>query len=302
MGDTRRVPVKHIAGGMIGYNYMDYTSKLAFAVNELKYWCACPCMLAYYCMGNTLDLLRKSPIYRHKVKQLFKQAEAVRDIWMYCLAHPDPIRQIRLFRMSDLSYEWRQRYRDGVTDEDYIIFWSGQGAHAYQRLTPLINAMQWKLRRHMDAHNVKYGDVIASAMLTDILLGSATTVYNMQSAYLNTQMPPTSQTIQSMCSTLSMQRLATAWHKAVDSMNVPEFTKRELDDITLTINQIDEKISDGVFVCEVTMANIKDYGTEIFRTKKVVNELLKECREKLKLNKEYNKELQLMKLRNNGKE
>lgn len=292
--DTRRIRI-HYLTDMTNLSRQQYNQSLSHAANDLKYWMSAPTTVAWYMIGIALDLVRGASFYKYSAKRLFLTAEKERDRWMYSLAHPDPMTQLRLFHLDDQDPQWRSRYRADLTDEDYIEFWQGQGAHVYGKIRPIINSLTWKYRRHLDEHHVADAEAIATAMTTDMMLASAAAAYDNLTFALQKTLPPTKPDLRQMFSTLSMQRVLDAWHKAVMTLvkGVPEFTQMELDNISLSTKQINDRLDDPVLICEVTRDNIRDYDRDIFSSKAVVKELVRDATAKIRENKIAERERKL---------
>ena len=128
---------------------------------------------AYAACLEAIDHVRGHQNYRHAVKRAFNDALDEFKAYEHRLIYAE---HNRLFRLDDLTPEYRKRYGN-ITDREYYEFWCATGASAYTQKHQWVTNLWNKFRLSLIGHKVPGEDIVAWPMAADACLLLAVAVH-----------------------------------------------------------------------------------------------------------------------------
>lgn len=148
--------------------------RMGAAASVVKLVCGCANNAAWMVVSEAMDHLKKSPRYRHQVKQAFKLATLELHRYETNLLTASTN---RMFHLADMGESTRRKYGD-ISDREYYDFWKAIGSAAYTRTYPHITSLQNKYRLSLQHHGVRDADLVAWTMTAQAAIDLAIKLYD----------------------------------------------------------------------------------------------------------------------------
>ncbi len=211
------------------------------------------------------DHARKHPNYRHKVKHAFKAAMAAFTAYEHRLLYAD---RNRLFRLSDLTPEFRKRYGD-ITDREYYDYWAATGATAYATKRVWATNIQNKFRLSLLSHGVPHPDLVAWPMTASACLLLAEAIFDNAVDVCVHDFEVPKALLQAIFGQLNVHDITKRWDAAV-SLLEPMTDTYHLDaheqrNIQLGLDDLQEQWTSVATLTDALAETTEAYG-EVFRT------------------------------------
>lgn len=228
------------------------------------------------------DHVKRHPLYRHRVKQLFRAA-LIDEYKSYHRRLMDPRPGApRFFDVSAMLPSARKKY-GAMTDQQYFEFWEGTGALPYQKSQPLVRSLWNKFRLSMEARGVVDADLVAWGCVGATVLELAVTVWqcSLRSVHEALEGRRTLKYLEGFFAPLSISRISAAWQVALTALS-PEASSLDLDaneerNVALGVKQLQDLWKSPDLPFDATIQAVEDFTDDIFATKgqakKVVLEL-----------------------------
>ena len=235
---------------------------------------------AYAACLEAIDHVRMHRNYRHTVKRAFKDALDEFKAYEHRLIYSE---QNRLFRLNDLTPEYRKRYGD-ITDREYYEFWCATGASAYQQKHPWVMNLWNKFRLSLIAHKIPNEDIVAWPMAADACLLLAVAVHENWIKVGTAEYGIPDILMKEVFGQLSLEEVEKKWAKAL-SMFEPltdgyELTSLEQKNIQMGLDQLQEEWTSMATIRGGLNEAIEAYD-EVFRTRGEQKKALRQVAEML---------------------
>lgn len=221
---------------------------------------------AYSACLEAIDHVRAHKNYRHQVKRAFKDAIDEFKAYEHRLIYAE---QNRLFKLDDLTPEYRKRYGN-ITDREYYEFWCATGASAYTQKRPWVMNLWNKFRLSLISHKVPNEGIVAWPMAADACLLLAVAVYENWLRVGVEEYGIPDILMKEIFGQLSLGTVEKKWSKAL-SMLEPltdgyELTSLEQKNIQMGVDQLQDEWTSLATIRGGLNEAIEAYD-EVFRTK-----------------------------------
>lgn len=224
------------------------------------------------------DVIRKSPRYKHQIKQAFKavfeEHKAYESRLLYATTN-------RFFCVADMTPQTRKKFGADFTDQQYFEFWKGIGGPAYNKTRPLVTSLWNKYRKSLVAHGQKEADASAWAFTAVAALRLAQTMYDRIIENCPKDYGLDRRIAVHVFSQFSMKRVLDAWVKATTMFAATAFYPLEPSEdrnIQLGLEQLVQAWLDTDTLFDSTISTIPDFD-DIFRTKGEMKKAMREIAE-----------------------
>lgn len=239
---------------------------IAEAAGQVKLLCGAANNAAYYVMMDALDIVKKHPAYKHKVKKFFTLAKAAWDEYERNLLYSEGL---RFFSLQDMTPETRKKYGD-ITDKEYYEYWQAAGGQMYADTRPLVSSLANKYRLSLQQHDIQHADIVGWAMAAQAALELCCSIWRHTINTMSAQQGVPLATMERVFVPFRLRRISEAWFRAMDAM-APGVKGYELDkvesrNIELGLDQLCEAWSDIKAILKSLSDATEDYE-EVFRTK-----------------------------------
>lgn len=240
--------------------------KMGAAASVVKLICGCSNNAAWMVVSEAMDRLKKSPRYKHQVKQAFKQATSELHTYETNLITATTN---RMFHLADMSEETRRKYGN-ISDREYYDFWKSIGTQAYLRTKPLITSLQNKYRISLEYHQVRDADLVAWVMTAQASIDLAIRLYEkaLQECINGYQLPKPA--LEFVFGQFNLQKVSKVWMKAMLVLS-PDSSDYELEEvekrnIEVGLEQLCEAWVQPSLLYSSTRDTVEEYD-EVFATK-----------------------------------
>jgi len=224
------------------------------------------------------DNIRKSPRYKHQIKQAFKavlqEHKAYEDRLLYATTN-------RFFCVADMTENTRKKFGKDFTDQQYFEFWKGIGGPAFNRTRPLVTSLWNKYRKSLLAHGQKEADASAWAFTAIAALRMSDTLHSRFIEKCPDDYGINSRIAHTIFDQFSMKRVLDAWVKATKMFASTAFYPLEPGEdrnISLGLEQLVQAWLDTDTLYDSTQETIPDFD-DIFRTKGEMKKAMREIAE-----------------------
>lgn len=275
--------VKHKAVNYIqnpaGYNLEQLQHVLSDVAGHFKSVTGVSNNAAWLMCLDALDVLKKHPNYKGRVKYEFKRVyEAYRKYEHKLLYATAP----RFFHVEDFTEETMKRYKEGLTDREYYDFWCSLADATYQRTRKgIVTVLMHKYKKSLDAHNVPHSDILQYALLAQACLVLSVKVYAslVRQASKVFQLPP--EGIKAVFDPFCMKDISNAWYRAINMLE-PKTEEYSLEpseerNIQLGLIQLEEEWASYENFYNSAIESVKEYD-EVFKSSKEQKKAVKEIK------------------------
>lgn len=221
---------------------------------------------AYSACLEAIDHVRTHKNYRHQVKRAFKDALDEFKAYEHRLIYAE---QNRLFKLDDLSPEYRKRYGD-ITDREYYEFWCATGASAYTQRHQWVVNLWNKFRLSLIGHKVPCEDIVAWPMAADACLLLAVAVHENWTRVGVEDYGIPEILMKEIFGQLSLGTVEKKWAKALTMLEPLtdgyELTGTEQKNIQMGVDQLQDEWTSLATIRGGLNEAIESYD-EVFRTK-----------------------------------
>lgn len=247
------------------WNQEELTERVARASSLIKTMAGIGNNAAWAACLEALDHVQKHPAYRHRIKAMFKAAADAFRQYEHRLIYAETD---RLFRLDDLTPEYRKRYGD-ITDREYFDFWAATGATTYSEKRQWVMNLWNKYRVSLMRHKMKHECEVAWAMTGEACLRLAEAVVenSIKTCALDYEVPEA--LLHAIFDQLSVKAVADRWEQAVYMLTGKDY-QYELEDyeqknIQLGLDQLMEEWT-SVATLTLSLYETTEAYDDVFRT------------------------------------
>lgn len=260
------------------FTRQELASRLSKASSAVKTVCGVGNNAAILFMLESHDEIKKTPLYRHKVKYAFKEAITAMNDYRKHLRSAS-MNGNRFFCLEDMSPEVRDKYGN-ITNEEYFDYWESVGSFAYQKIKPHCLCLMHKYKSYLEDIGVQHAREKSFAFVTDVLLNIAESMYNDVIEQIAIEYSFDSKNISRFFHKFCISDLKQKWRKAWvvfdpdASLDIPEDKFRNIE---LSIEQIVDALRNQDTIYDSIIDATQGYD-DIFRTKKQHKDAIREIR------------------------
>lgn len=222
------------------------------------------------------DQVKKHPKYRHAVKKAFKDMLKVHKDYELGIKY----NKHNLFCVKDMDESVRVKYKEDLTDADYLELWEGLGGAAYMESKPLITALHHKFKKSYENHGAKYPDILAHAMVGYTVLFLASSIYDQFLEICQEECNVPIKVANVVYNCLSMKNVSDAWTKAMRLLDNTEYhlDEGETRNVELGVQQLQKLWCDHRLLARSLRKAADDFD-DVFRNKKMLRKVHAEINE-----------------------
>ena len=234
------------------------------------------CNNAAWCISlDAYDELKKLPNWKKKVKGGKTVAECFKRVFKEFHNYESGLvydTKYGLFDINSFPDEAKRKYGDHVTNRDLYDQWASIGATTYDRMRPLVTALQNKFRIGLEHVGYKKNvEIIAWALTTYNCIKAAVDIYaaTVRAAAIACRL--SEDKLYMAFKMFSLEDVMKLWGDACDAafpgVSVKKFSDFDKRNMSMTLEQIGRSWSEGSQIFGDMKRNIIQTGGDIFRTK-----------------------------------
>lgn len=256
------------------------------ASGEMKMIFGCVNNMVLLHMAEVIYMVRTSPRYNQEVRHEFLRV--IKDIKDYNRNLLYGSRE--WFSVKKMPENTRRIYGD-ITDSEYYDYWASLGGPTLTRCKDEINVLQNKFKLSMESHNISDVKLMSNLMVVQSLLNAAEAVYGTTiNSFIQTYSDYLKKyhidrmMVNTIWRDFSLSRIAKSWERAMLTLSIKgekwQITEDEERNITLTIDQLCEKLNDAATYYQATMQTTEDFA-EVFKSKGMQKKALREIAQRM---------------------
>lgn len=204
--------------------------------------------VAMISVGNSLDRVKKSRYFRHRIKSAWREVEKVRMQYRSALIYP-PAGEMRFFHVDDMPENTRRRYGN-ISDADYFEFWECTGEQCYAENEAFISSLANKYRKSFLSHGVPDAELKGHLASTAALLNISITAFKWSVKDVAAAYGLPEKWLYDIYKPFCLQPVFDKWTNALD-LTSPETDNYDLDEIE------ERDIAYGIDTLEIRIINPK---------------------------------------------
>lgn len=225
---------------------------------------------------DCLDQVKKHPKYKQNVKKAFNEmlkAHKKYDLGIKYNKH-------NLFCVKEMDENVRMKYKDDLTDADYLELWEGLGSAAYMESKPLISALHYKFKKPYEAHGAPHADILAHAMVGYTVLYLASSIYEQYLEICRNEYNVPINVSNMIYGCLSLNSVSEAWTKAMRLLENKEYhlDESEVRNVELGVQQL-QKLWCNHHLLARSLRKAADDFDDVFKNKKMLRAIHKDINE-----------------------
>lgn len=229
------------------------------------------CILLY----NAIDAVKRSPLYRQRVKKLVNMTDEEYRSYERRLLYANTN---RFFAVCDMGEEQKRAYTSSLSDSQYFEMWQGLNSAAYSECKPLLDSLSHKYYKMLCRHKCQYPQTVKECLLALTMLEIADKMYQSAIDSITIDSPITKKLADELFSSFSMAKVIKQWRMVVDAVSTGDesmsITDDEQHDIDLGLQQIEEIMFNVDTLFDAFQDTVHEYA-EVFRTKGFQKKALK---------------------------
>lgn len=219
---------------------------------------------------NCHDQAKKHPLYRQQVKRAFKTVLERHKSYRLGVKYA----KNELINVNQMPTQLKAKYKDGITQDEYIEIWEGYGSAAYMESQPLVSSLHHKYKKAYDRLGVKHSDILAHIMVGHTVLLIATSIYEQYLEIFETDHKVNAKYSHSVYKCLSLRPILDAWQNAMNVLDnsVYALTEEEAHNIELGVQQIWMLWCDRKLMGR-SLNKVADDFEDVFRNEESINQI-----------------------------
>lgn len=216
------------------------------------------------------DQVKKHPKYRQEVKKAFKEMLKIHKDYELGIKY----NKHNLFCVKDMDESVRVKYKDNLSDAEYLELWEGLGGAAYMESKPLITALHHKFKKSYENHGAKHPDILAHAMVGYTVLFLASSIYDQYLEVCEAEYKVPIKVSNYVYNCLSMKKISDAWTKAMRMLDNTEYhlEEGETRNVELGVQQLQKLWCDHHLLARSLRKAADDFD-DVFKNKRTLKKV-----------------------------